>query len=67
MPSIRIKDITLVNMYVNEVNEVLKNIPVHNLIKLKNVARPVAFLVCEKVGIRGDQGKMLKNHSGRGE
>lgn len=67
MPSLGSKDITLVNMNVKEVNEALKNIPVHNLTKLKNVARPVAFLVCENVGIRGDQGKMLKNHFGRGE
>ena len=60
IPSLRSRDIALLNKHVNEVNEVLKGVPVHNLIGLKNVARAGVLLVCEKVGIRGDQNKKAK-------
>ena len=38
----------------NEVNEVLKCIPVRNLSELNYVARASALLVCEKVGVKTD-------------
>ena len=38
----------------NEVNKVLKCIPVQNLLELKYVARASALLVCEKVGVKTD-------------
>ena len=40
--------------YVNEVNEVVKCIPVRNLSEPKYVARASALLVCEKVGVKTD-------------
>ena len=40
--------------YVNEVNEVLKCIPVRNLSEFKHVARASALLVCEKHGDKAD-------------
>ena len=40
--------------YVNEVNKVLKCIPIRNLSELKYVAWASAFLVCEKVGVKAD-------------
>ena len=40
--------------YVNEVNKVLKCIPIRNLSELKYVAWASAFLVCEKVGVKPD-------------
>ena len=48
------RDITLLSKHVNEVNEMLKCIPVRNLSELKYVARASASLVCEKVGIKID-------------
>ena len=44
----------MVTKYVNEVNEVLKCIPVKKLCELKYVARTSALLVCEKVGVKTD-------------
>ena len=44
----------LVAKHVNEVNKVLKCIPVRNLSDLKYVARAGALLVCEKVGVSID-------------
>lgn len=41
----------------NGVNEVLKGNPVHSLKDFKNIVRSIAFLVCEKLWIRGDQKK----------
>ena len=54
IPTLRRRDITLVTIYVNEVNEVLKCIPVRNLAELKYVARASALLVCGKVGVKID-------------
>ena len=54
IPTLRSRDINLVAKYVNEVNEVLKCIPVRNLSELKYVARASALLVCEKVGVKTD-------------
>ena len=34
IPSLQSRDITLVNKHVNEVNEILKGIPVHNLTEI---------------------------------
>ena len=53
-PTLCSRGITLVTKYVNEVNEVLKCIPVRNLSKLKYVTRANALLVCEKVGVKTD-------------
>ena len=52
IPTLRSRDINLVAKYVNEVNKVLKCIPVRNLSELKYVARASALLVCEKVGVK---------------
>ena len=52
IPSLRSRDITLVTKYVNEVNKLLKCIPVRNLSELKCAARASALLVCEKVGVK---------------
>ena len=38
----------------NEMNEVLKCIPVTNLSELNHVGRASALLVCEKVGVKTD-------------
>ena len=54
IPTLHSRDITLVTKYVNEVNKVLKCIPVRNLPELKYVARASALLVCEKVGVETD-------------
>ena len=54
IPTLRSRDINLANKYVNDVNEVLKCIPVRNLSELKYVARASASLVCEKVGVKTD-------------
>ena len=54
IPTLRGRDITLVTKYVNEVNKVLKCIPVRKLAELKYVARASALLVCEKVGVKID-------------
>ena len=54
IPTLRSKDIDLVTKHVNEVNEVLKCIPVRNLSDLKYVARAGALLVCEKVDVKTD-------------
>ena len=54
IPTLRRRDITLVTIYVNEVNEVLKCIPVRNLAELKYAARASALLVCGKVGVKID-------------
>ena len=48
------RDINLVTKYANEVNEVLKCIPVSNLSDLKYLVRAGALLVCEKVGVKTD-------------
>ena len=45
IPTLRSRDITLVTKYVNEVNKVLKCIPLKNLPELKYVARASALLV----------------------
>ena len=49
IPTLRSRDIALVTKHLNEVNEVLKCIPVRNLSELKYVARESTLLVCEKV------------------
>ena len=54
IPTLRSRDITLVTKYVNEVNKVLKCIPLRNLPELKYVARASALLVYEKVGVKTD-------------
>ena len=46
IPTLRSREMNLVNKYVDEVNEVLKCIPVRNLSELKYVARASALLVC---------------------
>ena len=55
IPLLPSRDINLVTKHVNEVNEVLKCIPVRNLSDLKYVARAGALLVYEKVGVKKDQ------------
>ena len=54
IPNLRSRDITLVTKYVNDVEEVLKCIPVRNLSELKYAARASALFVCEKVGVKTD-------------
>ena len=54
IPTLCSTDINLVTKHVNEVNEVLKCIPVKNLSNRKYVARAGALLVCEKVGVKTD-------------
>ena len=54
IPILRSRDINLVTKYVNEVNEVLKFIPVRNLSEFKHVTRASALLVCEKDGDKAD-------------
>ena len=49
-----VAETALVTKYVNEVNEVLKCVPVRTLSELKYVARASALLVCEKVGVKTD-------------
>ena len=51
IPTLRSRDINLVTKHVNEVNKVLKCIPVRNLSDLK---RAGALLVCEKIGVKTD-------------
>ena len=46
IPTRRSRDTTLVTKYVNDVNEVLKCIPVRNLSELKYVVRASALLAC---------------------
>ena len=53
-PTLRSKDRTLVTKHVNEVNEVLKRIPVRNLSELKYLVRASSLLACEKVNVRTD-------------
>ena len=60
IPSLESKNITFVNKHVNEVNKVLKSIPVHNLTDLKNVPRAGVLLVYKNVRITGDQNKKAK-------
>ena len=55
IPTRRSRDTTLVTKYVNDVNEVLKCIPVRNLSELKYVVRASALLACENVGVKTDQ------------
>ena len=52
IPTLRVRDITLMAKYVNEVNEVLKCTPGRNLSELKYVARENALLVCENVSVQ---------------
>ena len=54
IPTLCSTDINLVTKHVNEVNEVLKCMPVKNLSNRKYVARAGALLVCEKVGVKTD-------------
>ena len=54
IPTLRTRDSNLVIEHVNDVNEVLKCIPVKNLSDLKYVARAGALLVCEKIGVKTD-------------
>ena len=54
IPTQRGRDINLVTKYMNEMNEVLKCIPIRNLSELKYVARASTLLVCEKVGVKID-------------
>ena len=54
IPTLRSRDINLVTKHVNEVNEVLKCIPLKNLSDREYVARAGALLVCEKVGVKTD-------------
>ena len=54
LPTLRNRDTRFMTKYVNEVNEVLKCIPVRNLSKIKYVARASALLVCEKVDVKTD-------------
>ena len=49
IPTLRSRDTTLVTRHVNEVNEVLKRIPVRNLSELNYVVRASTLLVCEKL------------------
>ena len=67
IPTLRSRDVTLVTEYVNEVNEVLKCIPVRNFSQLKYAARASALLVCEKIGVKTDQPLTKRNHFGSGE
>ena len=67
IPPLRSRDITLLNMYVNAVNEVVKGILVHKVTELKNIARAGALLVCEKWESEVTKTKMLRIHFGRGE
>ena len=46
IPARRSRDTTLATKYVNDVNEVLKCIPVRNLSELKYVVRASALLAC---------------------
>ena len=55
IPARRSRDTTLATKYVNDVNEVLKCIPVRNLSELKYVVRASALLACENVGVKTDQ------------
>ena len=55
IPTLRSKDINLVIKHVNEVNGVLKFIPVKSLSDLNYAAIADALLVCEKVGVKTDQ------------
>ena len=52
IPTLHSRDINFVIKYVNEVNEVLKCIPVKNLSDLKYVARADALFVCKKIGVK---------------
>ena len=54
IPTQRGRDINLVTKYMNEMNEVLKCIPIRNLSELTYVARASTLLVCEKVGVKKD-------------
>ena len=54
IPTLHSRDINLVTKHVNEVNEMLKCIPVKNLSHLKYVKRAGALLVCEKVDVKTD-------------
>ena len=54
IPTVRSRDINLVTKHVNEVNEVLKCIPVKKLSNLKYLATAVALLICEKVDVKTD-------------
>ena len=51
IPTLSNIDITLVYKHVNEVDKMLKVIPVRDLSELKYVARASALLVFEKVGM----------------
>lgn len=51
IPTLSSIDITLVYKHVNEVDKMLKVIPVRDLSELKYVARASALLVFEKVGM----------------
>ena len=44
----------IITKHENEVNKVLKGIPIRNLSEFKYVARGSALLVCEKVGVKTD-------------
>ena len=52
IPILRPRDINLVIKHMNDVNEVLKCIPVKNLSDLKYVARAGALLVSKKIGVK---------------
>ena len=48
------RDITLVTKHVNEVNEVLRGIPIRHLSEPKYVAKSIALLVCARVSAKID-------------
>ena len=61
-PTLRSRNITLVTKYLNEINKMLKCIPVRSFSELKYLARTTALLVCEKVGVKTDY-TIKKNES----
>ena len=49
IPTLRSRDIILVTKYVNEVNKVIKCIPVRNFFELKYAVRASALLVLKRL------------------